>query len=46
MRFTHVDVNVIDFAEHISGLDIKDICAEFPSILSEFGYTLDEEETR
>ena len=26
--------------------DIKDIYAEFPSILNEFGYTLDEEETR
>ena len=44
MRFTYVDVNVIDFAEYISGLDIKDIYAEFPSILSEFGYTLDEED--
>ena len=44
MRFTYVDVNVIDFAEYISGLDIKDIYAEFPSILNEFGYTLDEEE--
>jgi len=44
MRFTCVDVNVIDFAEYISGLDIKDIYAEFPSILNEFGYTLDEED--
>ena len=44
MRFTYVDVNVIDFADYISGLDIKDIYAEFPSILSEFGYTLDEED--
>ena len=40
MRFTYVDVNVIDFAEYISGLDIKDIYAEFPSILSEFGYII------
>ena len=38
--------NIVDFAAYISGLDIKDIYAEFPSILSEFGYTLDEEETR
>ena len=44
MRFTYADVNIIDFAEYISGLDIKDIYAEFPSILNEFGYTLDEEE--
>ena len=36
--------NIVDFAAYISGLDIKDIYAEFPSILSEFGYTLDEEE--
>ena len=38
--------NIVDFAAYISTLDIDDICVEFPSILSEFGYTLDEEETR
>ena len=36
--FTYVDVNVIEFAEYISQLEIKDLESEFPKILSNYGY--------
>ena len=36
--FTYVDVNVIEFAEYISQLEIKDLEGEFPEILSNYGY--------
>ena len=36
--FTYVDVNVIEFAEYISQLEIKDLESEFPEILYNYYY--------
>ena len=36
MRFTYVDVNVIDFAAYISTLDIEDIDREFGYIIQTY----------
>ena len=41
--FTYVDVNVIEFAEYISQLEIKDLESEFPEILSNYGYYKEED---
>ena len=41
--YTYRNVNVIDFAEYISTLDIEDLELEFPEILSNYGYYKEED---
>ena len=42
-NYAYRNVNVIDFAEYISTLDIENLELEFPSILSNYDYYKKEE---
>lgn len=42
-NYTYRDVNVIDFAEYISTLDIENLELEFPEILSNYSYYKEED---